>query len=303
MMNTPVLLLVFNRPAHTQAALEHLRQIQPSYLYIHADGARSDRPDEQAQVDEVRSILTQIDWKCEVKRLYRTQNFGLRDGVFDAIHWFFDEVEAGIILEDDCLPDPTFFDFCSELLAKYADNEQIMHIGGSNLIDHKTENKAESYLFSQHTFVWGWATWRRAWEKMSLDLRGLVNFEKSGNITVFLENKKAQEYMLDKFRVTRSRENQSWAYAWQFSVLYHKGLSIIPTRNLIENVGIGDAQATNTKGYMHGAKNKAKSLNLPLVHPIIGRDRDLDQAFFYANQKAKHRLWLWWLLRRMDSTK
>jgi hypothetical protein len=302
-MNTPVLLLVFNRPAHTQAALEHLRQIKPKYLYIHADGARQERPEEQALVAEVRHILTAIDWDCEVKKRYRTQNFGLRDGVFDAIHWFFEEVESGIILEDDCMPDPKFFDFCTELLEKYADNEQIMHIGGSNLIDFKTEQKAESYIFSQHTFVWGWATWRRAWDKMSLDLQGLANYKKSGNITVFLEHPKAQEYMLDKFHVTRERQNQSWAYAWQYSVLYNKGLTIIPTRNLIENTGIGDAQATNTKGMIKGAKIKAKSLDFPLKHPIIARDRALDQDFFFANQKAQHRLWLWWLLKKMDSTK
>jgi hypothetical protein len=303
-MNTPILLLVFNRPAHTRAALGLLRNIKPKILYIHADGARSERPNEQAQVDEVREILNTIDWDCEVKRLYRTQNFGLRDGVFDAIHWFFDDIEAGIILEDDCLPDASFFEFSTQLLEKYADNEQIMHIAGSNLIDNLTESKEESYLFSQHAFVWGWATWRRAWELMSLDLRGLENFEKSRNITVFLENEKAQIYMLDKFRVTRARENQSWAYAWQFSILKNKGLTIVPTRNLIENVGVGDAQATNTKGKIYGADKKAKSMNFPLVHPAnFVRDRDLEQAFFYSNQKSKFRLWLWWLLRKMDSTK
>jgi hypothetical protein len=302
-MNTPVLLLVFNRPAHTRAALNLLRNIKPKSLYIHADGARSERPNEQAQVDEVRDILSTIDWDCEIKRLYRTQNFGLRDGVFDAIHWFFEDVEAGIILEDDCLPDASFFDFSTALLEKYADNEQVMHIAGSNLIDNLTENKVESYLFSQHAFVWGWATWRRAWKLMSLDLKGLDNFEKSRNITVFLENEKAQVYMLDKFHVTRARNNQSWAYAWQFSILKNKGLTIVPTRNLIENVGVGDAQATNTKGKIYGADKKAKSMNFPLVHPAtFTRDRDLEQAFFYSNQKSKFRLWLWWLLRKMDST-
>ncbi|MBK7938528.1 MAG: hypothetical protein IPJ82_16235 [Lewinellaceae bacterium] len=129
----PVLFLVFNRPHHTRAALERIRQVQPFKMYVHSDAARTTAAGEAGKVAEVRAIIEEkTDWPCEIKTLYRTENQGLRAGVFGALNWFFEQEPYGIVLEDDCMPDPTFFRFCSELLERHAGDEQIMHIGCSN---------------------------------------------------------------------------------------------------------------------------------------------------------------------------
>lgn len=296
----PILFLTFNRPEHTRRTLARIRAAAPARLYVHCDGARDGKPGEAEQVKMVRQIIeTGIDWDCEVKTLYREQNFGLRAGVYDALNWFFQAEPFGIVLEDDCLPDLSFFDFCAGLLQRYADNEQIMHIGCSNLAERYTADMEESYVFSKFSFVWGWASWRRAWQRMSLELDGLEQFEAEGNIQNFIGDRAAQAYMLDKFRVTQRRENNSWAYAWFYSILKNNGLCVVPTLNLVQNTGVGDESATNTKGANKSAAIEAKSLRFPLRHPTdFTVNPDLEKRFFYTSQKTRFRLLIWFMLKK-----
>lgn len=297
--NTPVLLLLFNRPKHTQMVLNQLRLIRPAVLYIHCDGPRKDKPREEEEVQAVRNCLSGIDWPCEIKTLFRTENAGLRDGVFGAINWFFTEVEKGIILEDDCVPDISFFQYCAELLDYYEKEEKVMHIGGSNLGEHLTSHCEDSYVFSKFTFVWGWASWRRAWKKMTLSLDGFETFEKEGIIHDLCNDNMAQAYMLDKFRATKARENNSWAYAWSYSILAANGLTIVPGKNLVQNTGIGTTGATHTVHSDPKAKLKASRLAFPLKHPAsLERPEGLDTKIFYAAQKSRNRLILWYLLHK-----
>lgn len=295
----PVLFLVFNRPQHTRAVLERIRQARPLKLYVHSDGARPHISGETEKVMEVRAVLQKkIDWGCEVKTLYRNENQGLRNGVQDALNWFFKSEPCGIVLEDDCVPDPSFFPFCEEILEYYKDDPQVMHIGCSNLAEDDTGGLQESYVFSRFSFVWGWAGWRRAWEKMSPDLEGLEEFERMGAIRQLVDDPKAQAYMLDKFHVTQCRENNSWAYAWFYSILRNNGLCIVPKANLIQNVGVGEEGATNTTGRNEQAKRQASSISFPLVHPQNRKPNPaLEQQFFYLSQKSRLRLWIWYLLK------
>lgn len=296
----PVLFLVFNRPGHTRAALERIRQAKPARLYVHCDAARPSVAGEAEKVAEVRDIIErQTGWCSEIKKLYRTENQGLRTGVHGALDWFFGQEPCGIVLEDDCMPDPTFFQFCTELLERYADDEQIMHIGCSNLADALTAEGSSSYVFSRFSFVWGWAGWRRAWSKMSADLQGLDEYERSGEIKRLVKSRMAQEYMLDKFHTTQRRGNNSWAYAWFYSILKNNGLCIVPKINLIQNVGVGEEGATNTRGQNPEARKPAGQMTFPLGHPE-NREPDpaLEQQFFYVSQKKRHRLILWYILRR-----
>ncbi len=297
--STPVLLLLFNRPDHTAAVLDRLRLVRPSQVYIHCDGPRANVPGEALKVDQVRAQMPGIDWPCEIQTRFRDQNAGLRAGVSDALNWFFSAVELGIVLEDDCLPDPSFFPFCEELLERYATEEQVMHIGGSNVAEPLTRQLPSSYFFSQFSFVWGWASWRRAWVKMSLDLDGFETFQAQNRIQSLSKNRMAQAYMLDKFRATKARENNSWAYAWAYSVLKNKGLSIVPSLNLVQNTGIGEAGATHTKESNPLAKLQASKMAFPLRHPDqIERPTGLDQEIFYVSQKGWFRLTLWFLLQK-----
>jgi hypothetical protein len=281
--------------------LDRVKLVQPARLYVHCDGPRKEVSGEADRVGEVQDLLRHIDWPCEVKTLFRAENQGLRKGVFGAINWFFSQEESGIILEDDCLPDPSFFRFCDEMLSKYVDFEQIMHIGGSNLAQKNTQGLPESYFFSKFAFVWGWATWRRAWQKMSLDLEGLDTFKANRTISALTDDPLSQTYLLDKFEATQQQTNNSWAYAWLYSVLKNDGLSIIPCQNLVQNTGIGEKSATHTKQADSGADLYAQSIKFPLHAPLqIERPQGLDRKIFYAAQKSRFRLVLWFLLKKLN---
>jgi len=297
--SVPVLFLTFNRPEHTRASLERIRQARPPRIYVHCDGARPQVAREAEKVAEVKRIVKEcIDWDCEFVAFFRAENQGLRQGVFGALNWFFAREPYGIVLEDDCVPDLTFFRFCEEILEKYKDDEQVMHIGCSNLAEAETAGLEASYVFSRFSFVWGWAGWRRAWQKMSLDLEGLDEYERSGEIKNFTADPMAQAYMLDKFRATRARKNNSWAYAWFYSILKNKGLCVVPTVNLVQNVGVGAEGATNTTEQNEKAMLRAQPISFPLVHPQSREpDPALERRFFYLSQKSKFRLLLWYFLK------
>jgi hypothetical protein len=298
----PVLFLTFNRPAHTRRVLECLRQLRPERLYLHSDAGRDAVPGEAALVQGLRAEMERaIDWPCTLKKLYRAENQGLRKGVKGAIDWFFEQEPYGVVLEDDCLPDPSFFRFCAELLPLYAADPRIMHIGGSNLAEHHTRHLPESYVFSRFSFVWGWAGWRRAWQQMDTAFEDLETFAASPLFEAFLPNDPAaRAYMLDKFRATRAGANNSWAYAWFYSILKNKGLCVVPKRNLVQNVGVGEADATHTRGRNRAAQLPAGSLEFPLRHPArLEPEAALERHFFYTSQKRRHRLLLWRLLKMM----
>jgi hypothetical protein len=269
-------------------------------VYVHCDGPRIGVREDIENVWAVRALIDEIDWECSVKTLFRAQNTGLRAGVFDALHWFFEQEEMGIVLEDDCLPDISFFRFCEELLDYYQHEPKVMHISGSNLAQKRTEGAPESYFFSTFSFVWGWASWRRAWNKMSIDLEGLDDFVRSNGIQNCVRGRLSQTYLLDKFYTTKQKRNNSWAYAWFYSILQANGFSIVPSINLVQNTGIGEPGATNTRKKNEKAAILAAAIKFPLTHPKeIRRLPELDQHLFYLTQKSRWRLFLWYILKRI----
>ena len=159
MFNTPILFLIFNRPEVTFAVFEQIQKIQPKYLFIAADGPRNYKENELCKA--TRDVVQKIDWDCELKTLFRNENLGCAKNVSSAIKWFFDHVEKGIILEDDCYPDLSFFSFCEELLNYYDNNDRIMAISGFNA-QLGIKRTKHSYFFAEIPLVWGWATWRKA---------------------------------------------------------------------------------------------------------------------------------------------
>lgn len=161
MFETPILLIIFKRKDTALKVLEIIKRIKPKYLYIAADGWRDE--DEKIKCLETReAILKAIDFECNLKTLFRDKNLGCCDGPVNAINWFFENVEQGIILEDDCLAEISFFDYCEKLLNYYKDNERIMHIAGDSPLDRKVGDA--SYYFATIQHCWGWASWRRAWK-------------------------------------------------------------------------------------------------------------------------------------------
>ncbi len=288
-----ILLLVFNRPDHTRRLLDCLRPLQPPALYVSADGPRAHVPTDAAACTAVRALFSEaVDWPCTVYTQFLSHNLGCRRAVERGISWFFEHVEEGIILEDDCLPDPSFLPFCTELLERYRHEERVMHIAGSNPAPHACRKTATSYLFSRFSFIWGWATWRRAWRQYRPDFPDLERewAHPAGAFSRLLPNRAAHRYLLDKFERVRNGTFDTWDYAWFYTIMRADGLCVVPKVNLVHNIGF-DAQATHTADKR--LARPARSLSFPLVHPPLGEPAPaLEEAFFYASQKDRFGLLL-----------
>lgn len=264
-LELPVLFLVFKRPETTKRVFEKIRDAQPPRLYVSADGPRENRLEEVKKCEEVRRITTNVDWNCEVKTLFRGDNLGAKVAVSKGIDWFFNEEEMGIILEDDCVPNDSFFSFCEELLYRYKDKEQVMTISGNNFQPkRRTDN---SYYFSRYMHCWGWASWKRAWKKFDIEMNKWPLMRKQNFIQKYLKSNKAQEYWEKRFNGVYNGEIDSWAHIWQYSIWYNNGLNIIPEVNIVKNIGFGEDATHTLEGNNpdFGANNS--QLIFPLSHP------------------------------------
>ncbi len=280
----PILLLIFNRPDKTELLIKHLSAVKPQKLYIAADGPRS--KEEKDITDHTRKTLeNSIDWKCEIYKLYRSENLGLRVAVSTAITWFFENEDAGIILEDDCLPDPSFFTFCNELLPRYANNDKIMHISALNSFPEPTN--PNGYYFSIYPKVWGWATWKRAWQLYDDSLSKYTAITKVSKWDEMFKSRLGKTFwrlIIEKMSLKNSKmRSGSWAYFWTLSVRYHNGLCVNPNVNTIKNIGF-DLDATNTSesgsfsNYMRNIS--VSNIKFPLTHPAeIAESKIEDHKF------------------------
>jgi acetyltransferase-like isoleucine patch superfamily enzyme len=265
-MNTPVLFLVFNRPDTTQQVFEAIRKAKPTKLFVAADGSRLDKEGENEKCEAVRKIATQIDWDCELTTLFRERNLGCGKAVSEAISWFFEHVEEGIILEDDCLPNQSFFKYCEDLLEKYKHDERIMHISGNSFISPKKCN--DSYYFSKFPFIWGWATWRRAWHQYDYSYHNLGNIQRNKIISQNFNNPKIAKYWQNTFENhLKTNLDMTWDYQWFFSLWKKDGIVILPKVNLVSNIGFGK-EGTHTNTDFNNVGNYInKLIRFPLKHP------------------------------------
>ncbi len=259
-LTTPVLYLAFNRLNTVQKTFEEIKKVKPKQLFIACDGPRT--KEEKKKTDAVRKyILENIDWKCKVKTLFRDKNLGCKYAVASAIDWFFENVEQGIILEDDCLPSQSFFRFCQEMLKRHNGHEKIMHISGTN-IEEKSKIR-EDYFFSETFNVWGWATWRRAWDKYDVEMKewGKINKKKFVNSLGYNLLGKIKSWRI--YELTYRNKIDTWDYQWGFVCSVNSGLSVIPKQNLITNIGFGSGTHT-TDEYTKRMKLKNYELSFPL---------------------------------------
>ncbi len=242
---TPILFVIFNRPDTTFRVFEAIRTAKPTKLFVAADGPRKDRPGDEEKCRQARTVLDKIDWPCEVKTLFREKNLGCKLGVSSAIDWFFENVEEGIILEDDCLPDPSFFIFCQDLLGYYRNDEKVMHISGDNFQFGKKYGDG-SYYFSRYPHIWGWATWRRAWKKYDVDIKSFPQFRKENGLSRVFNDKGQQRYWYKVLETMYAGQVDTWDHQWSYAVWSNGGLAVLPNQNLIANIGFGP-EATHTK--------------------------------------------------------
>lgn len=276
----PILLLVFNRPELTRRTFSAIKAARPRKLYIAADGPRSGVDADQRNCMEVRAIVDQIDWPCQVRTLFREANQGCRNAVSSAIDWFFDDVEYGVILEDDCLPTGEFFSFCEALLEYYKEDRRIMQIAGVNLCEAEFRED-ESYTFSKYTPIWGWATWRRAWKHYDVNMEQLAHFKRERSFKKAFPGWEQRLSRSTLYELVRQGKIDTWDYQWNFAVVANEGISVIPVNSLVKNIGFGGG-ATHTKSALTAVKSRnSKQRIFPLQHPKkIAVNREYDINYF-----------------------
>lgn len=265
-LTTPVALLVFNRPEETLRVFAAIREARPEQLLLIADGPRSNRSEESVLCDEVRQIVAQVDWPCNVRHNYSDTNLGCRQRVASGLDWVFDNVEEAIILEDDCLPDRSFFRFCQELLEYYRHVHGIGMISGDNFQFGRQHDKS-SYYFSRYFHVWGWATWRDRWVgSYDVAMQKWPAVRNESWLSNILSDKCELKAWNKNFEKTYSGKIDTWDYQWVFANWLQSRLCIIPTMNLISNIGF-NSNATHTIVNDNLANIDRFAVVFPLEHP------------------------------------
>ncbi|QJD78684.1 hypothetical protein [Spirosoma rhododendri] len=289
MPTAPVLFLIFNRPDTTQQVFERIRQARPARLFVAADGPRPTRPGEAALCEQTRQIARQVDWPCEVKTLFREENLGCKRAVSSAIDWFFSQVDAGIILEDDCLPEPTFFSFCTDLLDRYRDDDRVMHISGITFQARRDVTAGASYYFSGFASIWGWATWRRAWQRYTVDP---AENARHVSLTAPYFNQRLR-WILNEVITGRL---DTWDVQWLVAIRRYNGLSIVPRISQVTNIGFGLGATHTVRKPRWLADLFTEPLEQPLVHPptvAINTDADWYDATHIHRQPWYMRVLEW----------
>lgn len=259
---TPILFLVFNRPKETKQVFEIIRKIKPRRLFVAADGPRIDKKNENEICNHVRELATSIDWDCELVTLFRERNLGCKYAVSSAINWFFEQVDEGIILEDDCLPELSFFLYCEVLLKKYKSNEEVMHISGANLNDDLKFGDG-TYFYSNYPNIWGWATWKRAWKKYDLELENTAFYSRLIKSTFKFQSERT--FWKSRIELLRTKGLDTWDYQWMFSIWKEKGICLNSNYNLVENIGFGN-NSTHTKNKNPYLTPKTNQI-VKVIHP------------------------------------
>ena len=266
-MRSPVLLLIYRRPELTAKVMSAIRQARPEKLWIAADAPHPDRAEEQRLCAEARAMaLDGIDWPCEVATRFSDEHLGCRKAVSKALEWAFTEHERLIILEDDCIPDFTFFQWCDELLEKYAHEPRIMQICGSNLSGIRAPD-GMSGNFSRFGPIWGWATWRRAWQLYDVEIKTWPDLRDSSALKQLCPEPFEAEWRREVFDSVYFGRLDTWDYQWAYARMVHGMLSVFPTVNLIQNIGFGDGATHTISSNSIRLSGPAVPLQFPIVLP------------------------------------
>ncbi|MGH7456797.1 MAG: hypothetical protein ACRENG_35940, partial [bacterium] len=258
--------LIFNRPKLTELIFEQIAKAKPPVLLVIADGPRAGRVGEVELCQAARTIIDRVNWDCQVHKNYAENNLGCLRRVASGLDWVFDTVEEVIVLEDDCLPHPTFFRFCEELLQKYRTDERLALISGDNF-QFGRKRTSHSYFFSIHNHVWGWASWRRAWKNYNVTMSAWPELRRQGWLNSWLANEAGVRYWADIFDRCFQGRIDDWSYAWTFACWRQRQLSALPNVNLITNIGFGPDSTHSTDINFPLANLKSEPIVFPLSHP------------------------------------
>ena len=293
MYKVPVLFIIYKNPGITKKVFEKIRELKPQKLYISADGPKSDLLSDCKEINETRKVTEFVDWDCIVSRRYSDKNMGCKLGVSSAITWFFETEKEGVILEYDCLPDLSFFTFCEQLLEKYRNTDNIFSISGNNFDFITHQNKAisdtsVSYSFSNLSKIWGWATWKRAWDKFDITMNDFPHFQESQKIQSLIKGRKNQKYWIGKMKdVYDGRNNSTWGFIWLYTLLNNSSFCITPNVNIVSNIGFGTGATHAKDESSRFSKMETKSIN-EIIHPqSICADLESDFRFTSFLRKSE----------------
>ena len=278
-INSPVVLIIFNRPDTTLKVFEQIKKAQPKKLFVIVDGPRKNQPHELEKCDECKSIIESIDWECEVFKNYSETNLGCKNRVASGLNWVFEHVDEAIILEDDCLPNQSFFRFCDELLERYRYDERIMIISGTNVLG-KWKDTSQSYHFAYSGGIWGWATWKRAWQYYDMDMKQWEDDEVRDRIKDVITYPKWYKSIMKSFESSYKKKGNNWGYPWAFARFIQSGMAIVPSVNLISNIGWGRNATHTSFGDSNLANLLVFKMKFPLKHKLnVVVDRDFDKEY------------------------
>lgn len=263
MIDTPVALFIFRRPDLTKRVFDAISMARPKQLLIVCDGPRREVAEDEQLVMQTREVVEKVDWPCDVQRRYATSNRGCGRCISEGLNWVFENVEEAIILEDDCLPDPSFFRFCSELLSFHRDSENVMAISGTNYFPDQRFTD-DSYFFSKHFLCWGWATWRRAWKHYDRSMKDYPAFRKHTLPEICDSRAELRFHRKNLDKVATARID-TWDYQCAYSFWRQNGLCIHPAVNLISNIGF------RADGTHSGPDADASAWNAELPTHDIGK--------------------------------
>ncbi|HEY7090476.1 MAG TPA: hypothetical protein VH518_20430 [Tepidisphaeraceae bacterium] len=280
-LRSPVVMLIFNRPEPTRAVFERIAAARPGKLLLIADGPRADRPGEAERCEQARrAVLDNIDWRCEVLCNISETNLGCRKRVSSGLDWAFTQVPEAIILEDDCLPDPTLFRFFDEMLERYRSDERVMMISGFNPLRDGWKAAAQQYHFSYCGSIWGWASWRRAWRFYDVSMKRWGEPGAANRVKEVFGDPQLYAGRIQSYEKAFRGEIDTWDFQWSFARAHESGLSVVPAKNLVSNIGFG-ADATHTKK-AHAALEAVptEAMAFPIrFHEDVAVDREYDRAF------------------------
>lgn len=278
MFNTPILLIIFNRPDKVERLIDSLRSVKSTRVYVSADGPRNSVPTDVARCARARAVIGQIDWPCEIVTNFHERNTGADFGPEKAINWFFNNVDEGIILEDDCIAHPDFFRFAKEMLARYRTNDQVMMISGNNFQNETTRGDG-SYYFSKYPSTWGWASWKRAWGHYDTKTSGYREFIKKNILDTICQSRVEKKYWARFFWKIHSGKLKHWDIKWIFAIWNNNGISVTPNVNLVQNVGFGH-DATHTFKNDKTMEVRATALGEIIPPSTITVDKKADAYLF-----------------------